>query len=145
MGTLSDIGGKSFLDGTFLMQWALQIVHIAVTVCGRPVLQKDSAVVVEEGPTCHVSNILSLCSGSESVTVVCRDLNEAHEKEGIDIRYHVYGSCEIVKWKQKWCAEVHETCSDAWDEPKRVWEDVEKIVEGSEECCTHPGCKCSFF
>ena len=114
MGTLPDIGGKPFLDGTFLMQWALRIVHIAVTVCGRPVLQKDSAVVAEEGPTCHVSNILSLCSGSESVTVAWRDWHEAHEKEGIDIRYNVYGSCDVVKWQRQWCAEVHETCSDAW-------------------------------
>ena len=74
------------------MKWALRIVHIAVTVCGRPVLQKDSAVVVEEGPMCSVPNILSLCSGSESVTVACRDLNEAHENDGIDIPYKVYWS-----------------------------------------------------
>ena len=85
MGTLPDIGGKSFLDGTFLMEWALRIVHIAVTVCGRPVLQKDSAAVAEEGPNCHVSNILSLCSGSESVAVACRDLNEAHAQHVSDI------------------------------------------------------------
>ena len=32
MGTLPDIGGKSFVDGTFLMKWALRIVHIAVIV-----------------------------------------------------------------------------------------------------------------
>ena len=97
LGTLPDIGGKSFLDGTFLMKWPSRIVHIAVTVCGRPVLQKDSAAVAEEGPNCHVSNILSLCSGSESVAVVCRDLNEAHEKEGIDIRYTVYGSSYLIQ------------------------------------------------
>ena len=104
LGTLPDIGGKSFIDGTFLMKWALRIVHIAVTVCGRPVLQNDSAAVVEDGPYCHVSNILSLCSGSESVTVACRDLTEAHEKEGIDLRYTVYGSCDILKWTRHWCA-----------------------------------------
>ena len=121
MGTLPDIGGKSCLDGTFRMKWALRIVHIAVTVCGRPVLQKDSAAVAEEEHNCHVSNILSLCSGSESVTVACRGLNEAHEKDGIDIRYKVYGSCEIIKWKRHWCAEVHKTCSDTWDGPKCVW------------------------
>ena len=91
LGTLPDIGGKSFIDGASLMKWALRSVHIAVTVCGRPVLQKDSAADAEEGPTCHVSNILSLCSGSESVTVACQHLNEAHEKEGIGIRYNVYG------------------------------------------------------
>ena len=48
MGTLPHIGGESFLDGTFLMKWALGIVHTAVTVCDRPVLQKDSAAVAEE-------------------------------------------------------------------------------------------------
>ena len=94
--------------------------HIAVTACGRPALQKDSAVVAEEGVDCHVSNILSLCEGSESVTVVCRDLNAAHEKEGVDLRYNVYGSCDIIKRKHHSCAEVHETCSDIWDDPKCV-------------------------
>ena len=105
MGTLPDIGGKSFLDGAFLMKWALRSVHIAVTVIVRPVLQMESAAVVEKGPNHRVVNICSLCSGSESVAVVCRDLNEAREKHGVDMRYNVDGSCDTMKWKRHWCAE----------------------------------------
>ena len=52
LGIVPDIGGEPFLDGTFLLKWALRVVHIALIACARPVLQKDSAVVVEEGPTC---------------------------------------------------------------------------------------------
>lgn len=133
MGTIPYIGGESFIDCTFLVKWALRIVHIAVVLRGRPVLQKDSAAVVGEGPYCQVSNIISLCSGRESITVACRGLNEAHETEGIVIRYNVCVSCDIVKWKRHCCAGVHETCSEVWDDPKCVWRDVEKLVEGSDE------------